>query len=531
MNRLLLLCLPCVLVPMLGCPSSDITQNDAGLTGKSDSGIVAKDAGFPPADAGFPEADAGFGAADAGFPEADAGFDGGFSDAGFSAPDAGFDGGLSDAGTATVAPSLFLFVNSTLARFEVQSAELAELGPTGFGPLGILSTIADTSSSGVVRALVDFTTAPTLATVDLCTGAVTRGLRIRINGNPAPVAEGMAMDDTGTAFISVKTTAVAGTITNAIARLDLATGEATVLGPVTTLQNDVDQLTFGDGVLYALDVNTNVGRAGIYSVNRTTGATTLIVETTDLLRRMVWDPSRHGLIGTTADTPDRQLVSIDLVSGALTPLAATYALSQQGGQLVDSLLLAPAPACARELLQNPGFERAEPVCGFPSGTREWGVDYSELSPAVLGVVPRNGRSMLRFVSADFDASSGVCGPVAGGLSSDVAQLVDVSRCEPATSIELRGYFDAEAGASPWTGTCELSTYTGTTTAFGVATPINTVRGMVAIDADPGTWQPCSVRLVIPAGATYVAAYLSAGAAPMTRFGDDASLRVTAGGCP
>ncbi|MCA9550650.1 MAG: hypothetical protein KC933_11490, partial [Myxococcales bacterium] len=433
------------------------------------------------------------------------------------------------AGLPPAPDALLVFVASSLFSFDRSAGTLHEVGPTGYGALAILSPTY-VPSTGALHVIVDFINAPTLATVDPCTGAVTRGPRITYNGTPVSAAEGLAIDASGTVFVSIKRTARSGPVTETIGTIDLGTGAVTALGTVTTLQNDVDQLAYGDGTLYALDVDTSVGQGGIYTIDPSTGAATLVVLVSDTLRRMIWDPVAHALIGATADTPDRQLVSIDLTTGALTPTHSLNAEAQLGGALVDALALLPG-ACPRELLTNFGYETPEPVCGFPTTAGDWAVDYSDLVASTSGVVPFTGGAMLRFVSPGFMGTGAGCGPQPGGASLDVAQLVDVSGCQAGTTLQLRAFFDAAAGASPGTGSCLVRAYSGALADFDTATPLSEQSGTVALDTNATTWQRCTTSLALPAGTTYVAAYLSATAATPTRFADDASLRAIVGGCP
>jgi hypothetical protein len=168
---------------------------------------------------------------------------------------------------------------------------------------------------------------------------------------------------------------------------------------------------------------------------------------------------------------------------------------------------------------------------LPTTFGDWGVDYSEVRTSTLGITPRSGASMLRFVSTNFSVTGGMCGPSNMGASADVAQLVDVSRCTAGTTLELSAYVTATAGASPGTATCTLRSYTGTTAAFGMVTETASQDATIALDTSPTTWQRCDATLALPAGTAFVAAYLSAGTSARARFADDASLKISSGACP
>ena len=123
-----------------------------------------------------------------------------------------------------------------------------------------------------------------------------------------------------------------------------------------------------------------------------------------------------------------------------------------------------------ELLQNPGFEVDEAVCGLPDVAGDWGVDYSVITVAEGDVIARTGTRMLKLVSVGF-TSAGACGPNNIGQSADVHQLYAVQ----STPLKLRWSFYANRSGTTSSGSfkCILNAYTGPLSNFGNTNPIGT----------------------------------------------------------
>lgn len=59
---------------------------------------------------------------------------------------------------------------------------------------------------------------------------------------------------------------------------------------------------------------------------------------------MTWDPVGARMLGITDDDP-RQLVEVNLATGALTRLGDTHTAAELTGRTMDAIFFAPAPTC------------------------------------------------------------------------------------------------------------------------------------------------------------------------------------------
>lgn len=245
---------------------------------------------------------------------------------------------------AAVPDVLFAFLNGSLYRIDPDTAALTVVGETGLGVASLADAEWD-ASAGVARVVVSAFTAPSLATVDLCTGAITTGPRLSHEGLDLIVSEGFTIDPaTGTLYASIDGDRGGSFLSELAATLDPATGAATSLGAVDTLQDDLDQLAWADGTLVGLDVLVGTG-AQLYDVNTTTGATALRANVAEQVNRIAYDVARSRLVATTARETPRRLVEIDLTTGALTTIGTTHTDAEHGGATIDAIFVAPAPTC------------------------------------------------------------------------------------------------------------------------------------------------------------------------------------------
>lgn len=265
-----------------------------------------------------------------------------------AAPDAAApDAAPPDAAPPDAAPAvpdtLFAFLNGSLFRVDLATATLTEVGATGLEANSFSDAEWD-GAAGVARVVVNGFTAPHLATMDLCTGTVTTGPRLSLDASDLSIAEAFTVDPTtGTLYAAIDADGGAPNISETMATIDLATGAATVLGPVTTLQNDIDQLVWTDAGLVGLDVLVGTG-ATLYDVNTMTGATSVRANVLNETQRMVYDTAGARLLAVTRENP-RRLIELDLDTGELTEVGATHTSAEHGGFAIDALLVAPAPAC------------------------------------------------------------------------------------------------------------------------------------------------------------------------------------------
>lgn len=254
------------------------------------------------------------------------------------------DGALPDAPNdgPPVARQMWAMVNQDLYRVDVGTGAIARVGATGLATLSFVDGAWD-PSAGVMRVIVDAYGTPDWGTLDLCTGTITTGGAITLAG-AARELEGVARDDAGTWYVGVDANNTNNFLTEAVGSVATDTGAVTTIGTSDTLQDDLDQLEWGGGALYALDVNTGANAAAIYSIAPATGVATLATNVSDDVRRIAWDPVGARMLGATAEDP-RRLVSIDLATGALTGIGNLHTAAELGGELEDFIFFAPEPVC------------------------------------------------------------------------------------------------------------------------------------------------------------------------------------------
>jgi hypothetical protein len=212
-------------------------------------------------------------------------------------------------------------------------------------------------TAGVARAILSpYTTlggapTPRLATIDLCTGALTPGPAISVNAAQVRRSEGLARDPvTGTFYVTVGRTGT-GTATEFLSEstgtIDVSTGAVSVLGNHQTYQDDGDCLTFVGSNLQLLDVATATNQGAVYTINKTNGQATKLVDVGPRVLRIATDPTRGVVFATYGEGAGvaRGVGTVDLGTGALTRLGADLPDASYPGNQFTALLSAPAPVC------------------------------------------------------------------------------------------------------------------------------------------------------------------------------------------
>jgi hypothetical protein len=244
--------------------------------------------------------------------------------------------------------------NGTLVRIDPDTAELTEIGVlrNAANESQTYSDVVMTwSRSGDTALMItSYYQTPTLATADLCTGLVTVGAAVMRASPTNIIAEGLAVHSNGTVYIGGGNPAnpVTSPISNYVGTVVLGTGAVTDLGTaVNTFQDDIDMLFFDDNdALHSVDVATTNSLLEIHSINLTTGASTLVndvaaTSSAATVLRLAYDDSRDKVFGWRQS--DRNLVEINVGTGATTPLGETHASSLYGNQPSRGFFIAPAP--------------------------------------------------------------------------------------------------------------------------------------------------------------------------------------------
>lgn len=215
------------------------------------------------------------------------------------------------------------------------------------------------------------------------------------------------------------------------------------------------------------------------------------------------------------------------------PLAAA-AIGIVVGMLCTSAVLGfvARPAGRTTTLIREGFEEppAPGTTGVPAGPGRWSGDYSDVVGAQRGVKPAGGTRMLRFLRSDHEGGTGP----QPRRSGDVMRVVDVSRLahaidRGAVMVSLSALFDAAdfPADERYDGVVAIYALDADLELDGANEDIVHREALAlssadvkSLDRDPGTWQPATARLLLPAGTARVLLKVSLRRMPVGRNGLD-----------
>ncbi len=191
---------------------------------------------------------------------------------------------------------------------------------------------------------------PKLGTLDLCTGTVTVGPPITLQGAQVRRVEGIVQDpSTGTFWLTYGIVGPAEFLTESTGTVDVTTGAVTAVGNHATTEGDGDGTTFVDDVLYMVDNAATTGQGFLYTVNKANAQVTQVVSTGTEIRRIAYDPTRKtmyaaGGTGAIPNVTNRFIASLDIKTGQRTPLTTVPETTKPGIQFAG-FMSAPKPVC------------------------------------------------------------------------------------------------------------------------------------------------------------------------------------------
>ena len=190
-------------------------------------------------------------------------------------------------------------------------------------------------------------------------------------------------------------------------------------------------------------------------------------------------------------------------------IPGTLALVENAIDLVQAEPEPPAPSviCG-------GFETCVPLTNWPTEFGVWGVDVTEVTEAVQGITPAEGKRMLHFLCTAPDNFPG-CDDL-GILQSDLHQFVDLSAIADVVAsgsavAHAEVSFNRVAG-NRQTDTefhFRIAAYVGPVGNFRIGEIIDFGSVRFLSDSDPLTWERVSVEFPIPAATEYLGVLLSA----------------------
>lgn len=259
------------------------------------------------------------------------GASGGGADAGGGGGRDGGGGGVDAAVSFGDDYTLYGVIADTFVELDPETGALREVGPTepdarfGWDPAA--------RKLRLIRSPGD---APSLGTMDPCTGVISVGPAIRRDGVHVPRAEALAWrDDAQTMYVGIENAT--------LATLDPELGTATAVGNVDTLQDDIDAMIFAGPTLYALDLDVP-DVSELSRIDPGTATATRIADVAPTLRRIAYDPQRALLY--SFDVTSRELVTIDPANGRSTPVGpASYAAGAYGTRTMTGFVATPRAIC------------------------------------------------------------------------------------------------------------------------------------------------------------------------------------------
>lgn len=242
-----------------------------------------------------------------------------------------------DAGPTTY--RAYGFIAGKLVWIDTTRAGLNEVGPSAIPDI----RLGWDATANVMRFIANPLTAPRIGVIDLCTAETVGGSGITYLGAMLKTATAIAQNTTtGVFYVAFNPTpASPSQRANNLGTLNTTTGAVTLVGPLDSLQMDVDALTYGDTGLYAFD---NSGTdAAIYTVDTASAGLTQLTHASFDLQRIVWGPSQHAMFSWNVTT--RQTVRVNLSTGAQTNLGEVAPSSIYGSSAFTTFAFAPPPVC------------------------------------------------------------------------------------------------------------------------------------------------------------------------------------------
>ncbi len=252
--------------------------------------------------------------------------------------------------------ALFAHIDQKLVKVDTTTGALTDVGATAQEWI----VLAWDDTAKVARVVIDPYSpvggagTPKLGTIDLCNGTITVGPAITLDGAPVRRVEAIAQHPTtGVWFIGFGTSGT-GAATEFLSErngtVDVASGNVTGIGTHQTHQDDADNFTFVGTTLRLLDVATTNNTGSLYVLDQTTGAASAPVTTGPALLRVSYDKTRDVVftafgIGTAPNTSQRGIGTLNLTTGANTPLGAALAAGTYGNVHFNGLVSAPTPTC------------------------------------------------------------------------------------------------------------------------------------------------------------------------------------------
>lgn len=293
-----------------------------------------------------------------------------------------------------------------------------------------------------------------LVRIDVATQKVTK-----LGDFGVPGADAIAINAKGEAFTVTHGWPPGGD--SQLARVDLATGQATAFGPLHKPENFMGLGFAPGGTLYGVNASSGTADAGsLYTFDPATGAATKVGVSGGCfdIMDLAWAPD-----GTMYGAVNDALYRVDAATGQATLVTKLQGVSRVMGLAIDHF----GNFYVSEIVTNAPLYRVNPATGATAKLFDTGVDFIHglaiRPPSPTGpIIYASGESGTQLVRIDVGASN--------------VTVVGAARVRGALAVAIRPdgliYTAVESGTSD-SGTPRLATFalaTGKATVFGPAIP-------------------------------------------------------------
>lgn len=225
---------------------------------------------------------------------------------------------------APTPPMLYAIVANRLVTIDTATGDATDIGATG---LTVTRSVYDPSSD-TVFGIYDNTSAPKIATIDVCTGAATHLVNMSLPGN---FVDGLSFDPvSGQLYAAVSANGSFPSDGSAehLVTVDTATGTTTTVGDFTGGLLDGDTLLLELAQPIAIDGDSGAQTIDIFNVDPSTAVTSNA--------RSAGPPrsGRHAVFGGIvyalgmSGAIAGQIVTMNPADGAVTPVGGAHVVSQ-----------------------------------------------------------------------------------------------------------------------------------------------------------------------------------------------------------
>ena len=359
---------------------------------------------------------------------------------------------------------LYGIIGTYLVTIDENTGDAIDVATLSGDTTGLMQDIAFDWQNGVLYGLARTSSTdrtPLLTTIDVCTGEVSIVGTITLTDETVYLAEGLAIDDQGTMYVSMSINGeppsdyYSETLVTVNPADAVATLVGTISGTSSTVEDEADALECVDGTLYAVD-DPGSGPSEVFTINTSTAVATsqgsLSSPRFNNIGDMAFNPDSDLLYGfdpgAQSMTYDRYLCTIgQTATTSASPIGIIHSASEFDGSIQG---ISWGDACN----QTPDCSTAYAALGCL-----WPPNHKFVDINIMGVTDPDGDPItitITNITSDeptaTDKGSGGAkhAPDAIGVSTDTAS-VRAERSGRGDGRVYVIYFTASDGRG---GTCE-----------------------------------------------------------------------------